>query len=141
MAEPIVFEQEFDVPVDELWRAITDRDQMVQWYFAEISAFVPVVGYQTEFVLQVEDRDIVHRWEVTEVIPGQKITVTWRFKDIPGDGAVTWELAERGAGSSLRLTNTGLETFPQDDPLFTRESCEGGWRYFINERLKPFLDG
>ena len=54
---------------------------------------------------------------------------------------VTWELFERGSGSTLRLTNTGLETVPQDNPLFTRESCEGGWRYFIGERLKGFVDG
>jgi len=140
MGEPIVVEQDFDAPIEALWFAITDRDQMVQWYFAEIGAFVPEVGFETEFSVPVEGDDIVHRWAVIDVVPLQRLTHTWRFDGIPGDGAVTWEISERGSGSALRLTNTGLETFPQDNPLFTREACEGGWRYFIGQRLKGFLD-
>lgn len=141
MAEPIIVEEDFDAPAEVLWRAITDRDQMVQWYFAEIDAFEAVVGFSTEFAIKVDGADIVHQWEIIDVVPPQRISHSWRFEDIPGDGTVTWEIFERGSGSTLRLTNTGLETFPQDNPLFTRESCEGGWRYFIGERLKGFLGG
>ena len=141
MAQAIVIEEEFTASAEALWRAITDRDQMVQWYFAEISAFAAEVGFKAEFSVDVEARRIIHQWEVTDVVPRRKLSHTWRFESIPGDGMVTWEVFERGPGSTLRLTNTGLETFPADDPLFTREACEGGWHYFIGERLKAFLDG
>jgi uncharacterized protein YndB with AHSA1/START domain len=141
MSDPIVVDQVFDSSVEKLWNAITDRNQMVQWYFEQISSFEPVVGHKTEFTVTVEDRDFVHQWEVTEVIPQNLISYSWKYKGIAGAGAVTWALSEKVAGSALRFTCTGVETFPQDDPLFTREAGENGWRYFINDRLKSFLDG
>ncbi len=141
MGQPVVVEQEFDSSVEQLWNAITDRNQMVQWYFEQIVDFQPEVGFKTQFAVAFEDHQYLHEWEVTEVVPGSRISYSWKYKGIEGEGAVTWDLSQTGAGSALRLTNTGLETFPQDDPAFTRESCENGWRYFINERLRSFLDG
>ena len=44
MPEPIVVEQEYDASPERLWRAITDQDEMVQWYFSELADFKPVVG-------------------------------------------------------------------------------------------------
>jgi hypothetical protein len=38
------------------------------------------------------------------------------------------------------LTVEVLEDFPDDIPEFRRESCIGGWNYFINHRLKEYLD-
>jgi len=141
MPEPIVVEQEFDASAEKLWNAITDQDEMVKWYFAEIIDFRPVVGHKIEFVVAVEERKFVHQWEITEVEPGRRISYSWKYDGIPGEGAVTWEVSERGGGSALRLTNTGIETFPQDDPLFQREAGVSGWRYFINDRLRSYLDG
>lgn len=137
---PIIVEQEFDAPVEKVWRAITDRDQMVQWFFEQIPGFEPEVGYETEFAVVLGDQTYVHRWKVTQVDPHSRISYSWRYADVSGEGAVTWDLWQRGAGAGLRLTFAGNETFPQDDPVFRRESGEQGWRYFINERLKSFLD-
>ena len=33
-----------------------------------------------------------------------------------------------------------IEDFPEDIPEFSRESCNKGWEYFIQNRLKVFLD-
>ena len=114
---------------------------MVQWYFPEIGSFEAEIGHKTEFAVMVEGREYVHQWEVTDVDPNRRISYRWRYKDLVGEGAVTWELGQRGAGSILRLTYAGIGTFPQDDPAFTQESCENGWRYFINERLRLFVAG
>lgn len=40
----------------------------------------------------------------------------------------------------LRLVNEGLETFPRDIPECSSESCEAGWKYFIRQNLKKFLE-
>ena len=141
MSAPIVVEQKYDASPARLWQAITDQDEMVQWYFAEIADFRPVVGHQVEFVVPVGDRRFVHQWEITAVEPEERISYSWQYEGIAGIGAVTWEISARAGGSALRLTNEGLETFPQDDPLFTREAAEQGWRYFVNDRLKAYLDG
>jgi len=63
MGEPIIVEQEFDASAERLWSAITDQDQMVQWYFAEITGFKLEVGHKVEFTVSVEDRDFIHQSE------------------------------------------------------------------------------
>lgn len=140
MGNPVIVEQDFDAPVDALWDAISRRDQMVQWYFEQIEAFKPEVGFETSFSVPVDGREFAHQWRVTEAVPKRRLAYTWQYEGIDGDGRVLWELESRGSGSFLRLTNEGLETFPRDDPLFTREACEGGWNYFICDSLKSWLD-
>jgi hypothetical protein len=49
-------------------------------------------------------------------------------------------LSETPQGTNLKLTHVGIETFPQDNPLFSRESGEAGWGYFLHESLKLFLE-
>ena len=72
-SEPIIVEQVFAVSKDRLWSAITDRDQMVQWFFDNIPEFKPEAGFSTEFTISVEDRNYHHLWTITEAIPGQKV--------------------------------------------------------------------
>ena len=47
---------------------------------------------------------------------------------------------EQGDSTLLRLTHQMPEDLPDDVPEFTRESCQGGWEYFIKGRLKEFLE-
>lgn len=60
-------------------------------------------------------------------------------KDLPGVGKVTFEVFAEGDGARLRVTNEGLESFTLDIPEFSRESCEGGWKYFIQGNLQDYL--
>lgn len=71
---PIIVEQIYASPVVAVWKAITDIDQMRQWYFDNIPAFKPEVGFETQFNVQSQDRDFLHLWRVTEVIPFQPVT-------------------------------------------------------------------
>jgi hypothetical protein len=52
---------------------------------------------------------------------------------------VTFELFKEGDGTRLRLTHIVLKDFPDDIPEFKRESGLAGWRYFLGERLKAYL--
>lgn len=141
MTAPIVVEQDFATDRDRLWRAITAQSEMVRWYFEEIPEFRPDEGFSVDFVVTAEGRDFVHCWTVLDVVTRERIEHTWRYEGIEGDGRVLWLLSDSGAGAHLRLECHGIDTFPNDDPMFTREACEAGWRYFINERLKEYLDG
>ncbi len=137
---PIITEQIFNSSIDTVWKAITEQDQMVQWFFEEIESFEPVVGFETKFNVTTPNRDYMHLWKLTEVVPGKKITYSWKYEGLPGDGIVIFELFPQNDQTLLKLTNLGLESFPEDIPEFTRESCIGGWKYFINDRLKEYLD-
>jgi uncharacterized protein YndB with AHSA1/START domain len=139
-SQPIVVEQAFNHSKETVWKAITEHDQMVKWFFDNIPEFKAEVGFETQFHVQAGERDFHHFWKITEVIPTQKIVYNWRFEDLPGVGTVTFEIFEEGDRSLLRLTNEGLDSFPQDIPEFARESCEGGWKYFIQQNLKNYLE-
>ncbi|MBT8185036.1 MAG: SRPBCC domain-containing protein [Eudoraea sp.] len=137
---PIIVEATFDAKAEEVWKALTVHDLMIQWYFENIPAFEAREGFKTQFNVESNDRDFFHIWEVTLVVPGKKIGYSWRYANIPGEGHVEFELTELEGKTILKLTNTGLESFPQHIPEFKRESCIGGWNYFIRQRLKEFLE-
>ena len=138
---PIVMEQEFPVGTEVLWRAITDRQEMVQWFFEPIAAFRAEVGFETNFVVDTGERSFDHRWRVLEVIAGERLVVDWRYGGYPGKSTVTWELTGDTVSSHLRLTHVGVTSFPQDVPELRRESGVMGWTYFIQESLKAYLSG
>ena len=139
--EPIVVEETFAVPVTAVWDSITKVDLMRQWYFDNIPAFEPEVGFETRFNVESEGRSFLHLWRVKEVVPHRKITHSWKYQDYPGDSDAVWELFEEKGGTRLRLTIKVYEDFPDDIPELRRESCVAGWRYFINGRLKEYLAG
>ena len=140
--DPIVVEQTYRAAIAVVWKAITDKDQMRQWYFEPMTDFEPEVGFETEFDVQSEGHIYPHQWKVTEVIPETRIAYEWRYGGYPGDSSVTWELSETPDGTKLTLTHKGHETLltTQDDPNVRREGCEAGWGYFLHESLKAFLE-
>ena len=137
--EPIVVQQTYDASMEEVWRAITEAGQMRQWFFETMVEFEPVVGFETTFDVHVEGRVYPHRWRITEVVPGLRIVYDWRYGGFPGASVVVWELAETAEGTRLTLIHQGQDSFPQDEEVFTRESCQGGWEYFLGQQLKVFL--
>lgn len=138
--EPIVVEQTFNAPIDTVWKAITQIDLMRQWYFDNIPAFRPEVGFETQFNVSSGDRNFLHMWRVTEVVPRQKIAYRWRFAGIPGESLAVFELSKGRKSTTLKLTCLVHEDFPEDIPEFTTESCMAGWEYFIKKRLKEYLE-
>lgn len=137
---PITVEQTFNTSIGKLWQAITDENLMRQWFFEDMEEFKPEVGFKTEFNVQSGGSNFLHQWKITEVIPGKKITYNWKYKGHPGNSHVTFELSGSNEQSKLKLSHVGQETFPKDVPEFTRESCQAGWEFFIQKRLKTFLE-
>ena len=138
--DPVVVEQSFNVSSEIVWKAITEIDQMHQWYFDNIPAFKPEVGFKTQFNVQSWDRNFMHLWKVIEVVPNKRLVYNWKYESYAGDSNVIFELFEQNNLTTLRLTNQILESFPQDIPEFKRESCVEGWTYFIKNRLKEYLE-
>ncbi|MFD0964753.1 SRPBCC family protein [Pseudofulvibacter geojedonensis] len=136
----VIVQQEFLVSGHSLWDAITNHEKMIQWFFINIPDFIPENGFCTEFLIENEGRRFTHVWKIEEVVPNKKIVYNWTYKEYTGEGKVFFEIEETDEGSRLVLTNKWVGEFPQDIPEFSRESCLGGWQYFINGNLKEFLD-
>jgi uncharacterized protein YndB with AHSA1/START domain len=137
--EPIIVEQTFSLSIETVWNSLTEIEQMRQWYFENIPAFKPEIGFKTQFNIQSNDRNFLHKWEVTKVQPLKMIEYCWEFEDYPGKSTATFELLRQDKLTKLRLTIEILENFPENIPEFTRESCIAGWNYFINNNLRYFL--
>jgi len=63
----------------EVWKAITEHDQMIQRFFENLPDFKPEVGFKTQFNVKASGRDFMHLWEVTEVNPNKNITINWKY--------------------------------------------------------------
>jgi uncharacterized protein YndB with AHSA1/START domain len=135
----IIVEQIFNQNIKTVWNAITQLDQMKQWFFENIPTFIAEVGFETQFNVKAPSRDFLHCWKITEVIPKKKIVYTWKYEGLTGEGTISFELFEENNQTKLVLTNEGLESFPQEISEFSRESCIAGWDYFIKQRLKEYL--
>jgi uncharacterized protein YndB with AHSA1/START domain len=138
LADAIVIERTFNASIERVWQALTDVDQMRQWYF-DLKDFKPQVGFEFEFVVEHEGNIYHHLCKVTEVIPQKKIAYTWRYKGKPGDSLVTFELFSDCDTTRLKLTHTGIETFPKT-PAYARKNFETGWTAIIGSELKQFVE-
>ena len=80
MESPFVIEKTYKAPRQKVWRAITNREDMKQWYF-DLPEFKPVVGFEFEFRGGKEDGvQYLHRCRITEVVPEKKLTYSWRYE-------------------------------------------------------------
>lgn len=138
--DPIVVTETYNAPLQTVWKAITEQEQMRQWFFEPIHDFQPEVGFETQFTVHVEGQGYVHLWKVTEADPPHKVSYQWQYGGYPGTSVVTWELSEVPNGTRLTFTQTGSESFPQDNPMFTREAAEQAWEYFVQKTLKGYLE-
>jgi uncharacterized protein YndB with AHSA1/START domain len=134
--DAVVVERTLNAPAAKVWKALTDVDQMREWYF-DLKEFKPEVGFEFEFVVEHEGNHYHHLCRVVEVIPEKKIAYTWRYKGEPGDSLVTFELFPDGTKTRLKLTHTGIETFPRT-PAYAQKNFEAGWTAIATE-LEQFV--
>lgn len=134
---PLIMERVYDAPIATVWKAISDKDHMKQWYF-DVPEFRAEVGCEFRFIVNHEGRVYDHRCRVTDVVPGQRIAYTWRYEGHEGESLVVFELFAEGAKTRLKLTHSGLETFPQTG-AFDRSNFVNGWTSLLGTELANYL--
>lgn len=138
-ANPIVKETLINAPIERVWKAITDKNEMKNWYF-DLAEFKPEVGFQFQFYGGTKEKQYLHLCEIQEVIVNQKLSYSWRYDEYPGDSLVTFELFPEGDQTRLKLTHEGTESFPADDPNFAKESFTKGWNEIIGNSIRNYLE-
>lgn len=137
--EPFVIERTFNAPADKVWNAITDKSAMKQWYF-DLKEFKPEVGFEFQFEGGTEEKSYLHLCKVTEVVVGTKLTHSWKYDGFEGNSFVTWELFPEGDKTRVRLTHSGLETFPANNPDFAKSNFAQGWTEIVGKSLKDYVE-
>lgn len=140
--EPVIVTKNIHATPERIWTALTAQPEMIQWFFDNIPDFKAEEGFTTQFVVDAGERQFLHVWTVTEVVPVKKIVCAWRYPDYLDDSfEVAFTLTPLATSTQFTVTASGIEKFAHINiPEFTRESCIGGWNYF-SERLKVFVEG
>ena len=136
--EPIIIEKILDAPIEKVWAAISNKNEMKKWYF-DLEKFDPVPGFEFQFTGGTEEHKYLHLCKVVEAIPNQKLSYSWRYEGHKGNSLVTFELFREGRKTRLRLTHEGLDSFPASNPDFAKENFVAGWNHIIGISLPEFL--
>lgn len=137
---PLIIERIYDTPIQKVWDAITNKEQMKEWYF-DLKEFKAEKGFKFQFTSQDEDLIYMHACEVVDCDRLQRISYTWTYSGLIGCSLLTWELfIEPDGRTRLKLTHTGLANFPQGVPNFSLESFTEGWLQFLDKALPSFLE-
>ena len=136
----LVFERTYNAPIAKVWKAITDKNQMKEWYF-DIPEFKPEKGFEFSFYAGKEDKKYLHKCVVTESNPKTSLAYSWSYDGYPGYSIVKFELTpESKTKTKLKLTHSGLDSFPENDPDFAPESFGAGWTFITGTSLAEFVE-
>ncbi len=138
--KPLIIESVYDVSVEKVWEALTQNEQLKEWYF-QLDEFKPKFGFKFDFIGGTDEGPrYLHFCEIVDVVAHHQITYTWKYDNYPGNSTVKWEIFPTDKGTRVQLTHTGIESFEENGKDFTRESFKAGWTYFLHEALKKFLE-
>ncbi len=129
-----------DAPIEVVWRTITEPDQITQW-FAERVELEVKPGGQGYMGFGEHGGPVV----VEAVDPPTRFSFRWNHplgeEPVAGNSAlVEFTLVSQGAGTRLRVAESGLELLAWSDAEKDRyaEEHRGGWGTFL-DRLARLL--
>jgi len=137
METPFEIEYVYDAPIESVWKALTNVNEMKVWYFPQLIKFEPIVGFKFEF--DDDGSNYKKEWTVTQVEDQRKLAHSWVYKGYPGFSEVTFNLFKEPDKTRLKLIHTGIESFP-NDPHFARQRFENGWQTILGSNLKKHLE-
>ena len=137
--QPLIIERILDAPLEKVWKALTDKTQMKEWYF-QLDEFKAEPGFEFKFDVEHEGNHWIHHCKVQEVLPYEKLSYTWKYEGYPGESLVSWELMPEGDQTRVKIVHTGLETFPQNIPSLAKTSFEAGWTSILGTSLREYVE-
>ncbi len=139
MNEPIIIQECFHVSAEKIWQAITDKEQMKQWYF-DISDFELKANATFNFYEPGDEKKFHHQCVIKKIIQPRLFQHTWAYPyKSKGESLVTWEIIPVGRFTLVKLTHEGVESFSDGGNDFARENYEAGWTEILEKSLKSFF--
>lgn len=139
--KPLIIERIYDSPIQKVWEAITEKDQMKEWYF-ELEEFKAEQGFKFQFTGGDENVQYLHECTIIVADPPNRLSYSWTYPEHnSGYSVVTWELFEEGEQKTrLRLSHEGLDSFPKDNQNFSVDSFTEGWNSILGDSLKSYVE-
>lgn len=119
----IVKEAFFPHPIGKVWSAISNADQISQWFIK--ADFKPDVGYEYTFTHE----QTVVKGKVLEADPVTNLLYTWTVCGTEPElnTEVRWSLEEKTDGTKLTITHTGFESYDKNSVAAFFSATEKGW--------------
>lgn len=137
----VQFESILHHDINTVWKAITNKDKMKQWYF-DIPDFKLEVGH--EFIWWAgppNGKQWEHNGKIIEVIEKSKLVHSWSYQGYKGETVVFWELSKIDKNKThLLFIHEIIIPFPEDEEALKQENFVDGWNQIINTSLKEFLE-
>ncbi|HCO67355.1 MAG TPA: SRPBCC domain-containing protein [Dysgonomonas sp.] len=137
--EFVFIEQEFNAPIDKVWKAITFAEELEHWFF-EIDEFELKQGFVFTFYEGGEEEKYLHICRILEIMTLAKLSYSWKYQDIDGNSTVSFYLNKQDEKTLLKLVHEGINSFRNEKPDFTKEYFEKKWNNLINYSLKEFIE-
>jgi len=117
----VTVEREIAYPPEKIWRALTQPHLIEEWLMK--SDFAPVTGHRFDF--RADWGSVA--CEVLEVEPNRTLAYSWGAMGL--ESVVTWTLTPSGAGTHLRMEQTGFRADQQQ----AYHGAKFGWsKFFAN---------
>ena len=130
-----------NAPVERVWEAITEQEQMKDWYFT-IPDFKLEEGSIFNFYEPGDGCKYHHRCEIREIIPLERFQHTWTHPGLSsGVSLLTWELMPIDNQTEVTLTHEGIENLEDGGPDLSPENYEAGWEEIVGNALKNYVEG
>ncbi|WP_284653124.1 SRPBCC family protein [Flavobacterium terrisoli] len=131
----------YKAPVETLWKVITEREHLKQWYFDFAEDWELKVGQQFDWSAgDNECNQWLHRGVMLEIIPNKKLSHSWEYPGHSGTSVVTWELHPIDKNNTeLHFSHVFTVPFDVTEPAFKRENFEMGWNEILNNLLVNYL--
>jgi uncharacterized protein YndB with AHSA1/START domain len=138
----LIISRTFDAPVELVWKAWADPDQMVRWigpegFGGDIIKMDARPGGSYHFHMRGPEGDHWVRGVYREIVEHQRLVYTWAWADAAGNATrpetlLTITFAARGRKTELTLRQEVFES------VTARDMHQGGWNSTFN-KLAKFL--
>ena len=115
----VVVERELPHPPEKIWRALTQPHLIEEWLMK--NNFKPAVDHR--FTLSADWGSV--DCQVLEIEPNKSLTYTWAAMGL--ESVVTWTLTATGAGTHLRMEQSGF----RPDQQQAYKGAQYGWQKFF----------
>jgi uncharacterized protein YndB with AHSA1/START domain len=125
----------------EIWRALTDRDDLEEWWSEGVTLEPKVGGKFREAWEDDEGKKQLASGKVLAVKANKEIHFTWNEKNWAKDAFTECLIVieDNKTNRTLTLKHSGWEIFPAGKRATLMKDFEVGWTYHLKE-LKSFLD-
>ncbi|TBX70156.1 SRPBCC domain-containing protein [Flavobacterium silvisoli] len=132
----------YKAPVALLWKVITERKHLQQWYFDFDEDWKMEIGSTFEWSAgDNKGKQWLHRGKMLEIIENQKLVHSWEYVGYTGTSVVTWELHSIDEHTTeLLFSHVFTVPFDVTQPELATENFEKGWNHILNISLVEYLE-